>query len=351
MTDVVTSVPVAAPRRPWHATVAATLLAVMGLGGLAYALATLAVTPGVVDRFRAATADGSDADDLVALLWVGAALGAVLAVILFALYVPLALGLRRGSNGSRIGVWVVCGLGFLAGGISLITVLAQRAGPVTSGSTGQSLADAYPGGWISLNEVLSGLQMAGYVTVAVLLIVAPHGYFGRAARERVDAGPAPYAFGPPATGGPASYPVVPYRASPVPHPSAHGAPYGPVASGPYAPPRGYAAQPTPPGYAAQPTPPGYAAQPTPPGYAFPGVHRPSPGGPGEYPPVSPSAGSQPAPTGFERPAGPEQYAEARPRGIPDPHAETAHDFWRRPDTTEGGGSAASESNDTNQLSE
>ncbi len=326
MTDVVTSVPVAAPRRPWNATVAATVLAVMGLGGLAYAVATLAVTPGVVDRFRAATVDGSDADDLVTLLWVGAALGAVLAVILFALYVPLALGLRRGSNGSRIGVWVACGLGFFSGGISLATVLAERAGPVTSGSTGESLADAYPGGWIGLNELLSGLQMAGYVTVAVVLIAAPRGFFGRAARERADAGPAPYAFGPPdGERAPAAYPVVPYRPSPVPHGYPQGAPYGMMAPGPDAPP------------------PGYAAPPTPPGYAFPAVHRPPAGGPGEYPP----AGPQFAPHGFEPAAGPEQYPDTRSRGLQDRHAETADDFWRRPDVPEAGGTAAPETDDTN----
>jgi hypothetical protein len=166
--------------RPLPVTLAAALLAVLGLAGLGYAVATLAVTPGVVGRFRhaAAGADPSDVDGFVTVLWVAAAVAAVLAIILFALYVVLALGLRRGSNAARIGTWVVSGLGLLAGCGSAVAVVIQRRGVETPGTLGTALADAYPNGWIGLNIAMAVAQMAGYVAVAILLAVS-HSAFPR----------------------------------------------------------------------------------------------------------------------------------------------------------------------------
>jgi hypothetical protein len=170
-------------RRPVPVTLAAGLLGVMALAGLAYAVATLAVTPGVVGRFRAAAAgaDRADVDGFATVLWVAAAVAAVLAVILFALYVVLALGLRRGSNAARIGAWVVSGLGLLAGCGSTVAVVVQRRGIETPGTLGTALADAYPSGWIGLNIAMAIAQMAGYLAVAVLLAVSPSGFVRRAA--------------------------------------------------------------------------------------------------------------------------------------------------------------------------
>ena len=124
--------------------IASVLLIVMAVVGLAYAVATLAIAPGTVDRFRAAAGDSPDVDGSVTVLWIGAALGAVLAVILFALYVVLALGLRRGSNGIRIATLVVCVLGLLAGCASTLTMAVQRGGESAPGSVGAALANAYP---------------------------------------------------------------------------------------------------------------------------------------------------------------------------------------------------------------
>ncbi len=180
---VETPSPVAAPRRPLTVRLAAALLPLMGLAGLIYAVATLIVAPGVVDRFRAAAsgADRTDVDGYVTVVWVGAALGAVLAVILFALFIVLALGLRRGSQASRVGTWVVCGLGVLFGCVSSVTVAAHRSGEGAPGTLGVALSDAYPGSWIGLNVAMAIAQMVGYVVVAVLLAVAPGGFFGRGA--------------------------------------------------------------------------------------------------------------------------------------------------------------------------
>jgi hypothetical protein len=171
------------PSRPVLVTLAAALLAVLGLAGLAYAVVTLAVTPGVVGRFRAAAAgaDRADVDSFVTILWIAAAVAVVVAVILFALYVVLALGLRRGSNAARIGAWVVSGLGMLAGAGSAVAVIVQRRGVQTPGTLGTALADAYPGGWINLNIAVALAQVAAYVVVAVLLVLSPGGFFRRPA--------------------------------------------------------------------------------------------------------------------------------------------------------------------------
>src|SRR6185312_1424253 len=123
----------------------------------------------------------ADMDGFVTVLWVAAAVAAVLAIILFALYVVLALGLRRGSNAARIGAWVVSGLGLLAGCGSTVAVAVQRRGVGTPGTLGTALADAYPSGWIGLNIAVAIAQMAGYVAVAVLLAVSPGGFFRRTA--------------------------------------------------------------------------------------------------------------------------------------------------------------------------
>jgi hypothetical protein len=173
--------------RPVPVTLAAAVLALLGVAGLAYAVATLAVTPGVVGRFRtaAAGADRADVDGFVTVLWVSAAIAAVLAIILFALYAVLALGLRRGSRAARIGTWVVCGLGLLAGCGSALAVVIQRRGVETPGTLGTALADAYPNGWIGLNIAMAVGQVAGYGAVAVLLAVSP----GRFPRRAAAAGP------------------------------------------------------------------------------------------------------------------------------------------------------------------
>jgi hypothetical protein len=178
---VETPSPVAAPPRPLTVRLAAVLLLVMGVAGLGYAVATLIVAAGTVDRFRAEAsgADRTDVDGYVTVVWVGAALGAVLAVIIFALLVVLALGLRRGSQASRVGTWVVCGLGVLFGCVSTVTVAAQRSGDGAPGTLGVALSEAYPGSWIGLNVAMAVAQMAGYLVVAVLLAVSPGAFFRR----------------------------------------------------------------------------------------------------------------------------------------------------------------------------
>jgi hypothetical protein len=246
--------PTSAPRRPVSVASASALLILMAVVGLGYAIATLAIAPGTVDRFRAAAVGGSsvDVDGFVTVVWIGAALGAVLAVILFALYVVLALGLRRGSNAARIATWVVAGLGLLAGCATTATVAVERVGEPVQGSLSAALSEAYPGSWIPLNVALAVAQMLGYVLVGVLLLASPGPFFGRA---------------------PKPLPPDPFAAP------GYGAPGGAVP--------GYGAPGVTPGYGA----PGGAA----PGYGAPGAPAPGYGAPGGYSP--PPVGYGPPPTG------------------------------------------------------
>lgn len=274
--------PTSAPRRPVSVTSAAVLLILMAVVGLGYAVVTLAIAPGTVDRFRAAAAGASsvDVDGFVTVVWIGAALGAVLAVILFALYVVLALGLRRGSNAARIATWVVAGLGLLAGCASTATVAVQRSGDPTQGSLSAALSDAYPGSWIPLNVTLAVAQMLGYVVVGALLLASPGPFFGRAPKPQP---PDPFA----APGYAAPDYAAPGYAAPGGAAPGYGAPSGAVPG--YGAPGG---SPTPPaGYGPPPTG-GYAAPPT----GVYGSPYPAAAPPPAGPPGSPSTGPvQPGP--------------------------------------------------------
>jgi hypothetical protein len=207
-------VPLRENRRPATVTSAAVLLTVMAFGGLAYAVATFAVTPGIVEKFRdsAGVLDPAGVDGYVAAVWIGAGIAAVLAVILFALYAVLALGLRSGSPAARIGTWVICGLGLVAGCASAAAVAAQR-GADTSEALLVELGAAYPSGWIGLNIALSVAQMIGYAVVAVLLVVSPRAWFVR----RETRTPVPLPVQPGYPGYPPSYPYQQYPA-PTPPP-------------------------------------------------------------------------------------------------------------------------------------
>jgi hypothetical protein len=236
--------PVGATRRPVAVALAAALLAVMAFIGLGYAISALAVAPRVVSRFRdAATAAGGAKDEIdgfVTVIWAGAGIAVVVSVLLFALYLVLALGLRRGSPGARVGAYLVCGLGLLAGCGATVAVAAQQ-GSSTFGGSGPAaaLADAYPGGWVGLNVTMSVAQMLGYALVAILLVATPGQHFRGGVPAVAAPAPTQSAYGTyqPSSVGPAAPAVAPgpYGAGPY----ATG-PYDPTAytPGPYAAPSG-----------------------------------------------------------------------------------------------------------------
>jgi hypothetical protein len=186
------SYPEPAPARPPAAVLsAASVLLVMAVAALAYAVVDLVVLGGTVNAFRSAARDTSASpqqiDDVVTLLRASAVLSAVVAVLAAPLLAGLALGLLAGRNGVRVATWVVSGLGLLAGFCSVAVVVGERAAPLQLGSGDQALAellgligDAYPSWWIPLNAGLSVAQGLGYLVVATLLALpAASNWFGR----------------------------------------------------------------------------------------------------------------------------------------------------------------------------
>lgn len=187
------------PRRPVPVSLAAAVLLVMAVVGLVYAVATIVAAPGTVSRFRLAAdgADSADVDGYASVIWIGAGIGTALAVVLVALYVVLALGLRRGSNAARIATWIVCGIGLLAGCGSTVAVLAQRSGAGDPQSLGAALSRSYPQSWIGLNLTLAVAQMAGYLIVALLLLAARGAWFGKGPVPQPAGYGTPYPAAPP----------------------------------------------------------------------------------------------------------------------------------------------------------
>ncbi|GAA2701747.1 hypothetical protein ACFY2R_00505 [Micromonospora olivasterospora] len=178
-------------RRPAVVGLAAAVLLLMAVGALAYAIVGLVALGGTVDRLRA-TARGTAAgpeevDGVVTLLRSVVVASAVLTVLVGALLVGLALGLLARRNGARVGAWVVCGLGLLAGCCGLAALVGQRAAPLRLGGGEPAtaellglLGDAYPSWWVPVNAALSVGQALGYVVVAALLALpAANAWFRR----------------------------------------------------------------------------------------------------------------------------------------------------------------------------
>ncbi|SCE68148.1 hypothetical protein GA0074695_0268 [Micromonospora viridifaciens] len=189
----------APPRRPGPVVSAAAVLLLMAAGAVAYAVASLLITGGTVDRFRTAAAGtgagGGEIDTVVSLLRASTVLSAVVGVLMAVLLVGLALGLLSGRPGARVFTWVVSGLGLLCGCCGLAVLVGQRAAPLRLGADEQVTAellalvgDAYPAWWIPLNAAMSVAQVLGYLLVAVLLALPAAGAFFRRA---VPTGPPP----------------------------------------------------------------------------------------------------------------------------------------------------------------
>ncbi|WP_328341459.1 hypothetical protein [Micromonospora sp. NBC_00421] len=182
-------------RRPVAVTTAAALLGLMALVAGVYAVTTLLALGGTIDRFRAAAtgtaADPGDIDGVVRLLRLGTIGAAMLTVLVGLLLVGLAGGLLARRRAARIGVWVVCGLGLLAGGCALVTLVGQRARPLRLGVGDRGVADlfgtlgdAYPSWWVPANAGVSAGQALGYLVVAALLALPPaNAWFARRRAE------------------------------------------------------------------------------------------------------------------------------------------------------------------------
>lgn len=172
---------VAAPpatRRPISVATAVALLWAMAAAGVTYAIGMVAVTPGVVGRFRDSVLDSDGVDGFIAVMWLVAALALVLSLLVTALFVVLGVALRRGSRLGRGVTLGVCVLGMLAGCGTLAVLAAQRAGEAVPGTLSDALNSAYPNGWIVLNVVVAAAQVIAYLVVGILVLAAPREFFG-----------------------------------------------------------------------------------------------------------------------------------------------------------------------------
>ncbi|MEU4692150.1 hypothetical protein [Actinoplanes sp. NPDC023714] len=215
-------------------TTAVALLWTMAVGGFVYAISMVAVTPGTVSRFREATSGSEVAENFIAVVWLDAAVGAVVALLVVALFAVLGVGLRRGSRvawGITLGV---CVLGVLGGCGSVAAIGGQQSGDAVPGSLGEALNAAYPAGWIGLNAAVAVAQVIAYIVVAFLLLLAPRAFFGRqgAAGALNTAGAPGHAVpgnttpGHTAPGHTVPGNAVPWNTPPANHPSAPAPPSG-----------------------------------------------------------------------------------------------------------------------------
>ncbi|MEU7586521.1 hypothetical protein AB0A95_09500 [Micromonospora sp. NPDC049230] len=213
------SYPESAPaRRPAVVLIAASVLWVMAVASLAYAVVDLLALGGTVDAFRSAARDTAASpeqiDDVVTLLRATGVLSAVLAALSVPVLAGLALGLVAARNGARVATWVISGLGVLGGCCSVAVLIGERAAPLQLGADDQALAellglvgDAYPSWWIPLNAGLSVGQVLGYLVVAVLLALpAANAWFG----HRRSTAPTPPSAPPAFTSAPPAPPAPPY---------------------------------------------------------------------------------------------------------------------------------------------
>ncbi|GLY07226.1 MULTISPECIES: hypothetical protein [Actinoplanes] len=175
------AVPAPGAARPTAVTAAVALLWTLAVAGLVYAVGGVAVAVSADSRFRELAGSSEQVENLVSVIWLGAALAAVAAVVLLGLFVVLGLGLRRGNRIARGVTLGVCGIGALAGLGTLATIAVQRSGEALPGTMGAALGEAYPGGWIALNAVVAGVQVLGYLVVGVLVLTAPGSHFGTVA--------------------------------------------------------------------------------------------------------------------------------------------------------------------------
>jgi len=197
--------PVPAGRRPGSVTFAAILMFLIALFATISAITSLASMNQIVDGFRERAADTdasqSDVNNLVNVIR-GAAIVAAIFMLLFALLlVVLALGVLRGSNVARVFTWIICALGVICGCCGLASVLGQAnmttfsTGDVneqTAEQLGRALQDSYPGWALGLSGTLSGLQLLGYIAIAVLLALpAASAFFRRPAQPQWQPPPPP----------------------------------------------------------------------------------------------------------------------------------------------------------------
>lgn len=171
-------------RRPVPVLISAVLMWIVALLALVSAIIGLATMSQVVDRFRIeavlTAASPADIDSFVNVIRAATIVTAIILVIFALLLAGFAVGNLRGSNTTRVLTLVVCAIGVLCGCCGVIGAVGQTSATgLNTNNTdtqvaeelGRALGDAYPGWWLGVNSGLSGLQLLGYIVIAILLVL------------------------------------------------------------------------------------------------------------------------------------------------------------------------------------
>lgn len=187
------SVPPQAPRqRPGSVLAGVVFMFTVAALGVITAAITLAAIGQIVNRFRnrasLTAATPEEIDNLAAGIQV-LTIGLAILILIFALVLAgLAFGVQRGSNVARILTWVLVGLGILCNCCGLFGAIGQTnvstfgtpdMNRQTADQLARALQDAYPSWWLGFSGGLSGLQLLGYIAIAILLALPSANAFFR----------------------------------------------------------------------------------------------------------------------------------------------------------------------------
>lgn len=188
------------PRRPAVVTAAVIVMLVGAALGLINGIATTVATSQIVHDFRsrAASTDATPAqinNVARAVRWSYYS-AATVTLVLAVIVVVLAVLLLRASKAARIITWVLIGISLCCGVCGSIGTLARGSTSITAEGVSdatakallQALEDSVPS-WVGgVSTGLTGLQLLGYIAVAVLLALpAANAFF----RHRPPAEPPP----------------------------------------------------------------------------------------------------------------------------------------------------------------
>lgn len=179
-------------RRPIPVTLSVVLMYLVALLALASAIIGLATMSQILDRFRAeavlTAASPADIDSFVNVIRAATIAAALLLVVFALLLAGFTIGNLRGSNTTRVLTLILCALGVLCGCCGVVGAVGQNgAATVSTTNTdtqvaeelGRALGNAYPDWWLAVNSGLSGLQLLGYIVIAILLVLPPSNAFFR----------------------------------------------------------------------------------------------------------------------------------------------------------------------------
>lgn len=142
-------------------------------------------TSEIEDIYRQGGADATVAETSAAVVLGAAYGGAVITVLVAALFVVLGLSVNKGRQWARITTWVIGGIGLcccgfgLAGQALTSSLTTGSQGGVDQDAITKALTDQMPAWTTSVSIVISVVQLLSLLTVIILLALPPSNNFFR----------------------------------------------------------------------------------------------------------------------------------------------------------------------------